>query len=132
MSNPTLRGVKVQAGAENFDMVTQWCMERFRQNKGVTLMLGAKRAYLIPEKILADNMTALVIAYEGGGCYVHTGKEELNEYLLVSAKFPLQAAQEITKIVNALITQYSSMRNDVSEAAQSAAKPQLTYEGEKL
>ncbi len=124
-----LRGVKVAAGADKFDQLTLWCLERFKQGKGITMQLGGKRAYLMPEKAFIDGAAGLMIAYEGGGCYLHAGKEELNEYLLVSANFPLQAAREITKLVNALITQYGSMRNDVSETAKpKAAQPQLTYD----
>lgn len=99
---------------QDFADFVLYCVERFRTGRGVIIFCGKKRVFFIPESVCGtDADTGIVISYEGGGVYVYTGERELNEYILVSAHFPLRIAKEVSRIINALITHYDRIRNDV-------------------
>jgi len=112
----TLKDVKTKINSWELWSLTELFISRFGQGLGVSIDADGKRIFLVPEVICEDALghSGIVICYEGGGAYVYRGDRELNEYILVSANFPLQVAKEISRIINALMTQYDRMRNDVS------------------
>lgn len=87
--------------------LTDYCLHRFREGKGVSIIKGDKRIFIFPEFIADDAGGGIVIVHEGGGSYVYNGKTELNQYLLVSAGFPLRSAIEISELINAVLQEYT-------------------------
>jgi hypothetical protein len=112
---PDIQEIKAKVGKKDFDDFVNYCVSRFREGNGVTLNRKGKKVFFIPEVVCdpTEGVSGIVVCYEGGGAYVYRGERELNEYVLVSAHFPLQVAREVSKIINALITHYDRMKNDV-------------------
>lgn len=103
--------VHATADEDGSGKIAEWVSERFA--KGLAASIGradGRIIYLIPESVAVSGSNSLIIAQEGGGCYVYSGDKELNEYKLVQAGFSLQVAIEVSKIVNALMTQYTLLK----------------------
>lgn len=123
---------KAKPGAEGFDAITEWVMARFRLNLGAVIERPeGKRIFLIPESVADEKKSGLIIASDAGGCYVFKGDKELNEFVLVSAGFPLHIGVEVSKIVNALIMQYGLLRKSENESTANVELLKLTHEKEK-
>lgn len=116
---------KVKAGTEEFDPIAKYCYERWNDGKGVSLQISPERfVYMVPEKLIRDGATGLVISDTDGACLVYRGGEPLNEFILVQKGFSLQMGRSIASIVNALIEHFQWGSSNPKDAAM----PQLTYQ----
>lgn len=108
---------------EDQGIFIEHCLACFKSGKGIELRLArrAKRLFILPEYLASSGGNGLILVYEGGGAYVHSGETALTQWRLVTANFPLMVAEKIAPLVNELVE-----RIRAESPKQAAAVPQIT------